>query len=177
MSDPMGNFASELLSKMLISLIIKSWGEVSADKFAKDLENFDINNSDVDKVYGATYFSAYKGVLVIRHSSDTLTSWALNGVIYLNHDLDNDLYSKRKNDLNHEYGHILQERDFGIRAYIKNVFIPSALMNLRSRNDASIMENYYNFPWEYDADIRGGVTRNHADWAEWLSKLYFSRRK
>ncbi len=176
MSDPMGNSASELLSKILIGLIILTWGEWSAEKLEEDWENFDINNSDVNKVYDATYISAYKGVPVIRYTSEELTSWALNGVIVLNHNLDEGEYFRKRN-LDHEYGHILQERELGKQKYLEYIFLPSATSHILYETFPELKQYYYDMPWEYDADIRGGVTRSHADWAEGLSKLYFSRRK
>lgn len=31
----------------------------------------------------------------------------------------------------------------------------------------------YNMPWEYDADIRGEVNREHAKWAHIVHKWYW----
>ena len=109
----------------------------------------------------------YKGHLVIQHSSKHVTSWALGGVIFLNREY------KTETSLQHEYGHILQEQYLGAANYINYVFVPSALYNLFSRFNDNLHNNYYNMPWEYDADIRGQAERNHDDWAEVLSELYF----
>ena len=136
---------------------------------AEDFNNYDKNNEDVDKVYKANYFSSYKGTLVIRHSNDYLTSWSVLGTIFLNHKEDERSNEYRRNYLNHEYGHILQEQELGTGKYLIGIFLPSAIYNAFNRNDP----NYYNMPWEYDADMRGGVTRsNHNDMAKFFSSLY-----
>ena len=122
----------------------------------EDINNFDKYNTDIDIVYQSNYFSSYKGTVVIRHSSDFLSSWSIFGIIWLNHDLDRKEYSVRSRTLNHEYGHIVQERLLTTPKYIESVFVPSAFYNLLSR---FIDIDYYNQPWEYDADMRGGVTR------------------
>ena len=128
-----------------------------------------INNTNESAVLDAENFAFYNGTLVIRHSSDFLTSWALGGVILLNSN------GVDRNTLKHEYGHILQEDDLGIVGYIQAVFIPSVVYNVGSRFNKLMNDNYYNMPWEYDADIRGGAIRNHADWAEWAASLYWER--
>ena len=53
------------------------------------------------------------------------------------------------------------------------IFIPSVTTNVIARFDSVIKKNYYNMPWEYDADIRGGAKREHAWWAKYLHGLYF----
>lgn len=177
MSDPMGYFASGIITSLLYKVIVMSWGEVSKEKLMADIENFDINNSDISKVFEASYFSAYNGVPVIRHSIEGLNPFAINGMIVLNNEYDDAEEIKKENILKHEYGHILQERELGKRKYIEDIFLPSVTTLMLSRINPKLQLHYYDMPWEYDADIRGGVTRSHADWAEGLSKLYFSRRK
>lgn len=65
-----------------------------------DFQSFNIRNTDVDVVYQSTYFSAYKGTIVIRHSNETLSSWAIGGKIYLNHEFANIIlkYMKEKEE-------------------------------------------------------------------------------
>ena len=54
------------------------------------------------------------------------------------------------------------------------VAIPSMAYNLASRDNKTLNDNYYNMPWEYDADFRGGVTRNNvASWAPTIRDIYF----
>jgi len=37
-----------------------------------------------------------------------------------------------------------------------------------------LYDNYYNMPWECDADNCGQVNREHADWAKWKTWPYFT---
>ena len=140
---------------------------------AEDLENFDSNNEDVEKVYSSNFFSAYKGALVVRHSSDFLTSWSIFRTVFLNHNMDKKSLLKKKQALDHEYGHFLQEQEMGTVAYFFDVGIPSIIYNLISRSNKVVRLNYYNMPWEYDADMRGGVIRKHAEWAKALNETYW----
>jgi len=125
-------------------------------------------NTNEEAVLNADDYAFYKGVLVIRHSSNFLTSWAIGKTIFLNKNKTNE------NTLKHEYGHVLQEYELGTARYVVAVFIPSVEYNLASRYNALLSNNYYNMPWEYDADSRGKATRNHANWADTMSELYFS---
>ena len=129
-----------------------------------------INNTSERAVLDAEYFAFYKGTLVIRHSSEILTSWSLGGVIFLNRN------SSNKITLAHEYGHILREQEYGTTRYFISVFFPSAMYNFASRFSPTLSDNYYNMPWEYDADINGNVMRNggHAAWAPVVWYIYFS---
>ena len=133
-----------------------------------------LTNDDVEAVYDSEYFAFYQNTLVIRHSSDYLTSCGMFGIIFLNHNLDNKSLSYKTDYLNHEYGHTLQERDMGTGKYLLSVFVPSASYNLLSRSDPVLSDNYYNMPWVYDADMRGGVSREeHSSWASMGADLYF----
>ena len=126
------------------------------------------SNSSEEAVLYAEDYAFYKGSLVVRHSDDFLTSWSLFGVIFLNTDV------KSSETLKHEYGHFLQERQYGSIKYISTVFYPSATYNGLSRLFPSLNHNYYNMPWEYDADMRGDVNRSHASWSGIISDIYFA---
>ena len=140
--------------------------------FVDDIVNYDKDNEDVDKVYESNYFSSYKGTLVIRHSDEYLSSWSIFGTIFLNHSIDDDTFQDRSDTLNHEYGHILQEKELGTKNYISAVALPSVVYNALSRESDILRRNYYNMPWEYDADRRGGVYRSdYAWWAERVSRF------
>ena len=93
--------------------------------------------------------------------------------IFLNHSHDAARLSKKTEILNHEYGHVQQEKELGTVKYLIAVFIPSAMYNLASRCDSSLSKLYYSMPWEYDADARGGIDRGYESWAESVSKRYF----
>ena len=139
-----------------------------------DIKNYDVQNSNVNTVYNSNYFSSYKGTLVIRHSSEVLTSWASSNTIILNRNLNNSSQNNKVNLLNHEYGHILQEQEMGKLKYTAAVFLPSVAFNVISRFDPVVNQNYYNLPWEQDADWRGGVKRQNEHWlADSASSFYF----
>ena len=145
----------------------------------EDIQNYDKNNTDVEKVYKSHYFSSYKGTTIIRHSSDFLTSWGIGNMIFLNHSEDplagSSIGSNQISTLNHEHGHTQQCDELGLGKYILFVAIPSMAYNLASRDNKTLNDNYYNMPWEYDADLRGGVTRNNvASWAPTIRDFYFN---
>ncbi len=140
---------------------------------ADDIKKYDKNNTDVNKVYEANYISAYKGENVILISNDFLTSVAFAGTIFLNHSDDHDSLPRKTETINHEYGHIQQEKDLGTFKYLAAVGLPSITCNLLARNNDFIQKNYYNMPWEYNADMRGGVNRGYSDWAKITSDTYF----
>jgi hypothetical protein len=52
------------------------------------------------------------------------------------------------------------------------VAIPSIAANLLGREFDVINENYFNLPWEYEADVRGHVNREHAWWAPIVYVIY-----
>ena len=138
-----------------------------------DVSTFDFFNTDINKVYKARFFSAYRGSIVIRHDISFLTSWGINGTIWLNHNLDQLTMIQKENTLNHEYGHICQEKKMGRIKYIAAVFIPSATYNVISRFDSTLEAHYYDMPWENDADRRGRVNRaEKAPWANLISDIY-----
>ena len=81
-----------------------------------------------------------------------------------------------ENDIKHEYGHHLQFLELGKEKYTKYVAIPS-LYGYWSDVD---YKDYYSQPWEYGADLYGGVTRDgytyHED-AEEKYKIYWDSAK
>ena len=70
-----------------------------------------------------------------------------------------------------------KERDLGVEKYITDVAIPSVIINLISRKSKAVQDNYYNFAWEYDADIRGGASNAHSWWAPVMSFFYWELKK
>ena len=168
--DPTGawpKWLDDLYSKLIGKTIETGVGVIV------DVVNYDKDNADENKVYKSHYFSSYKGTLVIRHNIGFLTSWAFGGIIFLNHNLDewND-----PNDIMHEYGHIQQEQEMGTWKYIWKIAIPSVTFNIFSDSEGKnwFSKNYYNTPWEYDADNRGGATRPHSSWVDTVSRIYWA---
>ena len=83
-------------------------------------------------------------------------------------------FAQKTETINHEFGHIQQEKDLGTFAYTLAVFIPSATYNVLSRDNA-LKKYYTSMPWEYNADIRGGVTRTtgYEPWAQRARNIYW----
>ena len=130
-----------------------------------DLENCSLSNSDEEVVLEANYVSFYKGTLVIKVPGDVGLSF---GIIILGNDVD------EADDVKHEYGHKLQYNDLGPYRYLAVVAIPSLATYWLSEKNDWVDKNYYNMPWEYDADKRMGVSRDeHTESAEWASYFYF----
>ena len=149
------------------------------EKWITDFENYDKNNTDIDKVYHSNHFSSYNGTLVIRHSIDGLGSWAIFGTIFLSHDedglVDDGKETERENTLKHEYGHILQEKEFGTGRYLFEIALPSVIFCALYNKSDFIKNNYYNLPWEHDADRRMGIVREgHKAWAPIIADIYLS---
>ncbi len=183
--DPTGRFLEEVWDWIVDS--IKEQHEQAKEKYKKvkekidtisnnileDIKNYDENNTDTSKVFSANYFSSYKGTPVLRLRSKLVTSWAIAGTIFLNKENNENLTPSRQAELlNHEYGHILQEKILG-PAYMAVIAIPSVIYNYTSRGNPVLNSNYYNMPWEYCADVLGGVERNHANWALPVAIVYF----
>ena len=144
------------------------------DKIAKRKKELDPSNTDEQVVLGAKFAAFYKGTLVIWHSIPLLTSWASCGVIFLNNNIRDSISSYQEQTLRHEYGHILQEKEMGSLMYGLTVFIPSVAGNVMYRIDRDQPIGYYDLPWEYDADIRGNVNREHSWTARYLANYYFA---
>jgi len=154
-APPISYLGDESVVDTFFDAVEESWNNLK-----EDIENFNIDNEDESIVFESTYFSAYKGKLVIRHNSEFLTSWAIFGTIWLNHNVDLKDDKKKSETLNHEYGHTLQEEELGLAKYLAGVAVPSIVVNVISRFDDEVKKNYYKYPWEADADRRGGVTRD-----------------
>ena len=114
----------------------------------QDAANFNINNTSEEKVIESNWVSAYKGRVVIRHSLKGLSSMSL-GVIFLNQsDVDT-------NTVKHEYGHCLQLDEVGMLKYLVFVAAPSVKGYWSGLDNSA----FYSQPWEYGADMYGGVDR------------------
>ena len=126
--------------------------------------------NDDEKVVIEEQLPYYKGVPVVHFSSDLFTSFSIGGVIFLNENAG-ELTVK------HEYGHSLQEKEMGTGLYIMAVAVPSVTYRVMEEFNEVLHDNYYNMPWEYDADRRGGVYGRkgyYKDGAAEFAKVYFS---
>lgn len=75
----------------------------------------------------------------------------------------------------HEYGHTQQLERMGLLQFTARVAIPSVTCNLLDRVDM-LPCDYYSLPWEYQADMYGGVTGRedrYASWADDVCQMYF----
>ena len=175
--EPVSSFVEEKIVEPTLDWIIANASDPVAN-FARDIKNYDKNNTNVQKVYDSHYFSSYNGTIVIRHSSNFLTSWGIGNMIFLNHSEDpspgNPIGYSQISTLNHEFGHTQQCGDLGLGKFLAFVAIPSMVYNLASRNNQMLYDNYFNMPWEYDADLRGKVTRPETPtWAATIHDVYF----
>ena len=136
-----------------------------SDKLKQDINEFDIDNTDEDKVFRVHYFSAYKGKFVIITKFDASFSF---GIIGLSH------IQKNSVTLNHEYGHTQQLEYMGVIRYTTKVVIPSVTINILSRC-GKLPYDYYGAPWEAEADRLGEVhrTSNNTPWPEGSYNSYF----
>ncbi|MBQ8611151.1 MAG: hypothetical protein IJ412_05500 [Oscillospiraceae bacterium] len=135
----------------------------TVDKLMEDIRNFDLDNTDENIVLESNFFSAYKGVPVLRLAN--AKSSVSFGVIGLQKEKANKML------LNHEYGHTLQLDEKGALAYTLSVAIPSVVGFIF---DESLFGDfsYYGAPWEAEADQLGGVTDRTIDKAPWPDAWY-----
>lgn len=133
------------------------------DDLAHDWENGSFNpfNQSEKVALDSKVISFYKGSLVVRQN--ILDGYfSIGGTVFLN---SNTSYSS--DDLNHEWGHSIQERILGKR-YFANIAIPSVL------NYHFGSGPYYSKPWERTADWFGGVNRgNYVDGSLGWGIAYF----
>jgi len=125
-------------------------------RFAADRQNFDLKNTSETVVLESSYFSGYKGRLVIRLAGFGGRSFSL-GILFIKPKLDvsNPL---NINLIRHEYGHAMQLKQLGFFRYLKRIAIPS--MSSKQTSKA-----YFEQPWEISADILGEVdpqVRSHS---------------
>ena len=127
----------------------------------KDVNNFDWQNTDEQKVLRANLFSAYKETLVIKLPIGT-NAFSF-GIIFMGKDVNESI------DVQHEYGHTEQLEQMGLFGYLDKVAIPSVIAyKLEKKGD--LPYDYYTAPWEAEADIKGGVDqrkrKNSDPWTE-----------
>ena len=134
------------------------------DKAYEDVKSFDIHNTDEEKVLDANFFSVYNGVPVVK--SDLLGNNAFSvGVVFMGNGTGNTAI-----DVKHEFGHSVQFAMLGCSEYMRKVAIPSITINCLDRLD-KLPYSYYGAPFEAQADLLGGVTRNKNN-TPWPSNAY-----
>ena len=123
-----------------------------------------MTNTEAQEVLVANLVAFYKGRLVVKVPGSSSFSF---GIIFMGNDGDTDL-------LNHEYGHTMQLKELGVIDYSTYVVLPSVICYWGTELGVLPGENYYSYPWEYQADQYGGVTRTYKDWAKDNAAYYWN---
>ena len=136
----------------------------------KDFENY-VQTNFLDYLKVASGDVYYRGAKVVVHNYKRLSSWQFGGTIYLK----DDSGQFNETTLNHEYGHYIQERTLGTVKYTAVIMIPSMITYGIDQVFPMSNEDYFSKPWEYSADILGGVTRPYPynDGASFRGNLYY----
>ena len=125
------------VASLAVAMLQGRWGDIVTDWNNGCFNPFNMNERIA---YGAKVFSFYKGE-VVRHSSQ-FSSFQILGTIFLHTSHSTAI------DLNHEFGHSIQERFMG-PTYLFTVAIPSMIACASGLNGAQ----YYSLPWERTADF------------------------
>ena len=128
----------------------------------KKIVNF-LTNEDEQTVLEAEHLAFYKGVPVVKVTGSS--SFSL-GIIFMGDEGDENL-------LKHEYGHTKQLASLGFGDYLSYVVLPSVSCYWGTTWGFLPPENYYSYPWEYQADQLGDATHTYQPWANVLSDVYW----
>ena len=125
----------------------------SSSDFLDDVEDF-LTNTDEQAVLDAEFFAFYKGAPVIKmpNSRDAFSC----GIIFIGNDVSDP------NTVKHEYSHYIHLLLVGIDNYVGRVVLPSVI-GYASNVPYDV---YYSQPWEYIAEILGGVNRTGYSYSE-----------
>ena len=157
--QPIATFVNEKIVEPTLDFVINNAPEPIAN-FARDIKNYDKNNTDEQKVLDSHYFSSYKGKFILRLPiGNNAFSF---GIIFLGSGVAKNDY----NTVKHEYGHTIQFDKMGVWNYIKNVGIPSVTAYLLDSH-GKLNYDYYTAPWEADADMYGNVSRTTGSLPSW----------
>ena len=143
-ADPSGHFVIPYFVKTIENI------KIVFNKVIQDFIHFDLKNTSEQVVIDANYFSFYKGAPVIKHyiKNNDVTSFTIFGIMFING--DNSKLDRGIDTIKHEWGHFVQEKYYGELLYLVYIAYPS----LSNRNPKI---DYYSQPWEYGADVFGGV--------------------
>ena len=133
-------------------------GQVDVGDIRADAARFDVWNADSGSVAESHVFAFYRGTPVLWHSMKRRSSFAVDGVIFL----DRRLRQIRSDTvieqtLRHEWGHTVQERMLGHGRWLRAVAVPS-VRGFRQELPTAV---YYRQPWERSADFYGTVQRGN----------------
>jgi len=187
--DPLANAYNEgkdaLVQSEAYKEAVNAFEDIKKTTLGNDYESNKVSDEKLKSVYDSKYFSSFYGALVIRFSSTIISSFAFGKTIFLNRneqplikDENGNISKENKipyDTIQHEYGHILQYQALGFAKYLSFVYIPSATYNLFARQPGVIRDNYFNMPWEYNANSRSKITTgDEAWWAKSISEWYFN---
>ena len=141
--------AATLVTSYAIAAVASIWDL----DIREDMENIHWNpfNTSADVAASAEHISFYKGSTVIKQ--DLFGTSAFLGTIWSN-------TGDSGEDIQHEWGHNMQELILGEALYITNVAIPSVVYYLYDLYTGGAPYDYYSMPWERVADWLGGVNRS-----------------
>ena len=118
----------------------------------------DYLNKDPQVVLESEGLSFYNGVPVLKVNLGNGGGFSCGVIIlddsYVANDIGIDV-------LNHEYGHCLQMKEIGAWSYYDMVVKPSLAGAFLTKVGIIPYEYYHSLPWEYVADVYGGVQE---DW-------------
>ena len=127
-----------------------------------------VTNTNEQVVLDAKFIAFYKGKMAVKLPIGS--NAASFGVMFIGNDVKNR--SDAIDTIKHEYGHTKQFDKMGLVNYTMQVAIPSVTCNLLDRQGL-LPYDYYSSPWEYQADMYGGVNRgNYTSWAASASTTY-----
>ncbi len=134
------------IATVIVATIDGRFGEI-----VEDFKNGCLNpfNQSEEVALKSSVLSFYKGSTVVKQ--DIIGTCSALGTIWADSSMDII-------DLQHEYGHSIQERILGEELYFSRVAIPSVLHYHLGDNSPSV---YYSMPWERTADLLGGVSRGN----------------
>jgi len=114
--------------------------------------------------------SSYRNKLVLRPEFMKNAGFS-SGFILIGSDISSNLAGVEL--LRHEYGHTRQYENMGILPYTAFVVIPSVTC-FALNNTGKLEYDYYSLPWEYGADLYGGVRRNYAPKSDQLYYVFMT---
>ena len=124
-----------------------------ASLFVEDIRDdmasigWNLFNTSESLVLNSNKVSFYKGVPVIKFSSDFLSSFSFYSIFF------NEYNNRSKDTIFHEYGHTLQARELDPVTYMLFYGIPSITINGLEKLGVCFGIEYLDYPWERSADI------------------------
>ena len=142
------------IGALAVAAVQGRWEDIKHD-FNKGC--FNPFNQHESVALDANVLSFYKGSTVVRQGINPDSACSILGTIWIGSSLKGNHFDAK--DLNHEFGHSVQERLLG-ESYLTTIAIPSLSYNIYNQIVNAGEPAYYSTPWERTADLFGGVTRS-----------------